>query len=48
MRFSIVSTLRETTLADLLARSGRPDGAPTAVAAPAHCVRNLQPLTTGA
>jgi Rrf2 family transcriptional regulator, cysteine metabolism repressor len=47
VRFSIISTLRETTLADLL-RAARPiEGAPLP-AGPALPGLDLQPLTTGA
>jgi Rrf2 family protein len=50
VRFSIVSTLRETTLADLIAPTTRASGlepmTPTGPALPS--VENLQPMTTGA
>jgi Rrf2 family protein len=47
VRFSIVSTLRETTLADLL-RAARPAGGERLPTGPALPGLDLQPLTTGA
>jgi Rrf2 family protein len=41
VRFSIVNTLRETTLADLLVGTGMPSGAPDGTL-------QIEPLTTGA
>jgi Rrf2 family transcriptional regulator, cysteine metabolism repressor len=46
VRFSIVTTLRETTLADLLRTAGRPD--PTGPTLPAMPMQSTKPLTTGA
>src|SRR6476619_1051711 len=46
VRFSIVTTLRETTLADLLRSAGRPD--PTGPTLPAMPMQATKPLTTGA